>query len=86
MPSFATDYIVALCDPGADDAQLVRMGDLWFMHVRHTAVTRLHEAGVGKGQISAITANAIEMILDRYLIRTAELARPTFAKWMEARR
>jgi len=60
------------------------MEDLWFMHLRHTAMTRLHEASADIGQIAAITGNAIEMILDRYLIRTAELVRPAFAKWMEA--
>jgi hypothetical protein len=87
MPSFATDYIVAGRDPDADDAQLVRMEDLWFMHLRHTAVTRLHEAGAGEGQISAITGHslaAIKSILDRYLIRTGELARLAFAKRMMA--
>jgi hypothetical protein len=89
MPSFATDYVVAGCNPDAEDAHLVRMEDLWFMPLRHTALTRLHEAGAGEGQISAITGHslaAIKSILDRYLIRTGDLARLASAKRMEAER
>ena len=56
---------------------------LCFFHLRHTAVTRLSEAGCTPQQIAAITGHSIktvETIIDRYLVRTAELARTAFEK------
>lgn len=56
---------------------------LWFMHLRHTAVTRLFEAGCLEAEIAAITGHslaAVHQILDRYLIRTERLAANAFKK------
>lgn len=55
---------------------------LWFMELRHTAVTRLHEAGVDPLGIAAITGHteaSVRAILDRhYLIRTRPAAERAF--------
>ncbi len=54
-----------------------------FAHLRHTAVTRLSEAGCRKAEIVSITGHtltAVDQILDRYLIRTERLAEQAFRK------
>lgn len=54
---------------------------LWFMHLRHTAVTRLAEAGCELPMIAAVTGHSlgsVHQIVDRYLIRTGRLARAAF--------
>lgn len=82
-PTFECDYIVAGRDPHAPDAYTVRMDELQFMHLRHTAVVRLAEAGCEIPLIAAITGHklkTIEWILEHYLIRTGEMARQAFAK------
>ncbi|WP_439814011.1 tyrosine-type recombinase/integrase [Zavarzinia sp. CC-PAN008] len=51
---------------------------LRFMHLRHTAVTRLSEAGCTPQQIAGVTGHSlarVEDIIDRYLVRTAALSR-----------
>lgn len=56
---------------------------LWFMHLRHTAVTRLAEAGCELPMIAAVTGHTLagcQTIIDRYLVRTAGMARAAFAK------
>lgn len=64
------------------------MAKLWFMELRHTAVTRLHEAGVDDLGISSITGhapNSVRAILDRhYLIRTEKAAKRAFRQRLEA--
>lgn len=68
---------------------LPEVADLWFMHLRHTAVTRLFEAGCSLAMVAAVTGHSIktcETIIDRYLIRTGELARAAFAKRLEKER
>lgn len=87
MPCFATDYIVGDKDPEAPDAFTLRTMDLQYMHLRHTAVTRLAESGCSVPQIAAITGHtkkSVEAMLERYLIRTGELARQAFARRLEA--
>jgi len=55
---------------------------LWFMELRHTAITRLHEAGVDPLDIAAITGHAersVRAVLDRhYLVRTGKAAERAF--------
>jgi hypothetical protein len=56
--------------------------DLRFAELRHTAVTRLHEAGVDEQGIAGITGHtpgSVRAILDRhYLIRTTKAAERAF--------
>jgi integrase len=63
-------------------------GDLWFMELRHTAVTRLHEAGVDALGIASITGHSeagVSAILGRhYLVRTARAAERAFCQRIEA--
>ena len=55
---------------------------LWFMELRHTAVTVLHEAGVDVLGIASITGHAegsVRAILQKhYLIRTSKAAENAF--------
>ena len=60
-----------------DDDTTVRTEGLQYMHLRHTAVTELAIAGATVPQIAGITGHtpkSVETILNRYLIRTSELA------------
>lgn len=62
---------------------------LWFMHLRHTAVTRLAEAECELAMIAAITGHSlatVAQIVDRYLVRTRRLAQAAFARRLEAER
>ncbi len=63
-------------------------GNLWFMELRHTAVTRLHEAGVDALGIASITghteAGVVAILGKHYLIRTARAAENAFTKRIEA--
>src|SRR5258708_3215792 len=82
-PSFNVDYIVPgrmISDP---DAFTVRTEDLKFRHLRHTAVTRLAEAGCTVPDIGAITGHSLQSIneiITHYLSRTKAQARRAFAK------
>lgn len=81
VPAFPVDYIVA----GSSDAAepTLPTSDLLFRHLRHTAVVRLAEAGCEDALIAAITGHSlagIRQILERYLVRTGEMARVAFAK------
>lgn len=61
-----------------EDGTEVETAKLWFMHLRHTAVTELATAGCGVPQIAGITGHTpktIEQILSRYLVRTAALSK-----------
>lgn len=54
-----------------------------FLHLRHTAATRLAEHGATIPEIAAITGHsetAATQILERYLVRTTALARSAFAR------
>ena len=74
--SWEVDYL-----PADSDDPVVATADLQFMHLRHTAVVRLAEAGVDVPSIAAITGHSLKtvtMILERYLIRTATMAKNAF--------
>jgi integrase len=63
------------------EALAVELAQVKFMHLRHTAVTRLAEAGASIPQIGAITGHtigSINSILGHYLVHTRELARGAF--------
>lgn len=60
--------------------------DLVFMHLRHTAITRLAEAGCTAEEIRSIsghTKRSIDGVIERYLSRTGEMARSAFAQRMK---
>lgn len=60
---------------------------LQFRHLRHTAITRLAEAGVDTKDIAAITGHSlatVNQILEHYLVRTRKLARRGFAQRLAA--
>ena len=63
-------------------------GVLWFMELRHTAVTRLHEAGVdflGIAGITGHTPGTVQAMCDKhYLVRTAKAAEGAFRKRLAA--
>lgn len=85
--SFQVDYLLPGRDMDDPDAFLIAMEDLWFMHLRHTAVTRLAEVGCEIPLIAAVTGHShksVMTILERYLVRTAALARAAFQKRLDA--
>ena len=56
---------------------------LWFSRLRHTAVTRLADAGCEVPQIAAVTGHSpktVHKILDHYLVATADQAKAAFLK------
>jgi len=66
-----------------DDGSTVDMLDLQYLHLRHTAVTELAIAGCTTLQIAGITGHtpkSVEQILNRYLVRTSDLAAAATAK------
>lgn len=69
-------------------AAMPACAELRFMELRHTAVTRLHEAGVDDLGIAGITGHtpgSVRAILDRhYLVRTARAAEGAFRKRLAA--
>lgn len=69
-------------DPAIGLPALPSCAGLWFAELRHSAVTRLHEAGVdelGIASITGHTAQSVRQLLDRhYLIRTAKGAERAF--------
>ena len=78
---FESDYLLPGRDMTAPDAFHVHAQELTFMNLRHTAATRLAEAGCTAELISAITGHelgSVTAILKRYMIRTASMARVAF--------
>lgn len=73
------------------DGSHVVTAELQFMHLRHTAVTALAVAGCTALEIAGITGHTIksvDQILDRYLVRTSDLAVAATQKrlaWEQAR-
>jgi len=69
-------------------AALPECAGLRFMELRHTAVTRLHEAGVDALGIAAITGHApgsvLRILADHYLVRTEKAAARAFATRLAA--
>lgn len=81
--SFEIDYLLPGRDPRDADAFRLYVGQLQFMHLRHTAITRLAEAGCSHDEIAAVSGHSlktVQQILERYLFRTAALSRTAFAK------
>ena len=72
-----------------EDGSEVATADLQFMHLRHTAVTELAIAGCTTLEIAGITGHTIQsvnQILERYLVRTSDLAAAGAASAWNARR
>ncbi len=85
--SFDVDYLMPGRNSTDPDAFRIFVDELQFMHLRHTAVTRLAEAGCDDELISQITGhspNTVKEILKRYLVRTRKLARIAFQKRLDA--
>lgn len=86
-PRFAIDYLPAGAEPTGPEAFTLRTRDLWFMHLRHTAVVRLAEAGATIAGIATITGHSlktVDTILEHYLVRTAPMAAAAFAQRLRA--
>lgn len=69
-----------------DDDSTIDLVDLHFRHLRHTAITELAAAGCDAPLIATFsghTIKSVEQILDRYLVRTSELATIAANKRME---
>jgi len=79
--SFETDYGTKSADD--ENAFTVYAGDLWFQHMRHTAVLRMGEAGVPGDQIKMVTGHSLRQvtaILDHYQVGTGAIVSSIFAK------
>lgn len=88
-PRFELDPGLKMDGAGADQEgrRWVATADLQLRFLRHTAVTRLAEAGASREAIAAITGlslKSIEAILEHYLARTAPLARAAFQARVDA--
>lgn len=86
-PSFEIDYLLPGRDPSDPAAFTVRMQDLTFMHLRHTAVTRLAEAGSDLAEICSISGHSMvtaQTILKRYMVRTSALAERAIQRRLDA--
>ncbi len=77
--------------PGRDmhdpAAFTVRMEQLTFMALRHMAVTRLAEAQCDNGLIATISGHSqatVQTIIERYMVRTATIARLAFRRRIDA--
>lgn len=63
------------------------IADLVFKDLRHTAVTRLAEAGAEIPMIAAVTGHTFKScqdIIDRYNVRTTRMAREAFSRRLQA--
>lgn len=86
---FEVDHLMPGRDMADADAFTVRMQDLTFMALRHTAVTRLVEAGCDVPLIASVTGHSQETVtalMRRYMVRTGEMTRLAFQKRMDAER
>jgi integrase len=84
---YELDHLLPGRDMADPDALTVRGADLTFMHLRHTAITRLGEAGCPPHEIAAISGHSLKTvtdILERYLVRTAAIARVAFQRRLDA--
>lgn len=66
----------------------VEMAALKFLHLRHTAVTRMAESGVDALGISGVTGHtpkSIDTIIERYMLRTTKPAARAFAQRLESK-
>lgn len=74
----------ALIENRVDDA--LRLFTLTFMHLRHTAVCEMFEAGCTIPEIAAVTGhtlNSVHQILERYGLRTRALAATAFQRRLD---
>lgn len=86
-PHFEIDHLLPGRDMTDPDAFRLRMRDLTFMQLRHTAVTRLAEAGCDVPLIASVTGHSQETVtalMKRYMVRTGEMTRTAFGKRMAA--
>jgi integrase len=86
-PHFPVEHLMPGRDMTDPLAFTVQTADLTFMQLRHTAVTRLAEAGCDTTLISAITGHAqttVQQLMDRYMVRTAAMARTAFQRRLDA--
>lgn len=87
--TFDVDQLLPGRDTTDEDAFSINTMDLTFMALRHTAVTKLAEAGCDIGLISSITGHkkaSLAQIMDRYMISTSKMAGLAFKMRMEAER
>lgn len=70
-----------------DDALAAELAALTFLHLRHTAITRLAEAGAPLQEIADITGHtyaSVDKIMERYLVRTGAMGRQAFQRRLDA--
>ncbi len=85
--AYELDHLMPGRDMADADAFRVAMADLTFMHLRHTAITRLAEAGCDPQTIASISGHSLKTvgeILERYMVRTAEIACGAFQRRLGA--
>jgi hypothetical protein len=84
---FEVDHLLPGRDMADPQAFKVGMKDLTFMVLRHTAVTRLGELGLEPQLIASISGHSLDRVLfimERYMVRTAKMARVAFQARMDA--
>jgi hypothetical protein len=84
---YSVDYLLPGRDMTDADAFVVRAAELTFMHLRHTAITRLGELGLSSTLISSVSGHSlssVDQILKRYMVRTAAMARVAFQARVDA--
>ena len=80
MPAAAIDRLFEIDEAAQQDPRLELIA-LQFMHLRHTAVTRMSEGGATAQMIASVTGHSIkwiEHILSIYGVRTRKLAEQAF--------
>lgn len=85
---FKAGYLLAI-EGGEEEVGIIATASLKFRELRHTAVTRLGEAGVDNKGIAAITGHSlvtVNTILSHYLIITDDLAAGAFKQRIEHER
>ena len=89
MAAAARDDMAFPIDWDYHGRRLLPIKDLWFMHLRHTAVVRLATANVSPILISKITGHtlvSVNAILERYLVGTDEMVNEALRRRMEYER
>lgn len=84
---FQVDYLMPGRNSSDAGAFTIRMEQLTFMQLRHTAVTRLGEAECDNSLIATITGHSqatVGTIIERYMVRTAKMAGLAFGKRLAA--
>ena len=84
---FEVDHLMPGRDMRDPGAFTIHARELTFMQLRHTAVTRLAEADCDTGLICTITGHSQDTatsIIERYLVKTAKMARMAFQRRLDA--